>query len=454
MSKADYDIVIVGAGMSGLSAARAATRAGKSVVILEARDRVGGRTLSKTLDNGVTIDLGGQWVAPTQKRVLALIEEFGLETFKTYEQGDSIALLNGEKIRYEGVIPKRDEETDADIEHGMQLLEDLAASIPVEAPWTHPNALELDRQTFADWIDQNLKTEFGRWVYNRLAPGVFSVEACELSLLHVAFYFGAAGGVDTLTSTNGGGQDSRFKTGAQQLSIRLAAELGERIVLEQVVRKIEQNTDQVIVYTEDRSFTAKRVVVALPPTLAGRIRYVPALPAHRDSLTQRIPMGTALKTMIRYKKPFWRDEGLSGLVFTDFDTPQLVYDNSPDDASCGILLLFTEGMAARKWGERTPAEREAAAVEVLEKCFGPRATDYEEFIEKYWVDEEFSRGCYAGVMPAGAWTSFGPLLAKPVGHIFWAGTETATCWNGYIEGAIQAGERAVAEAIQSIAANE
>ncbi|MDR5799145.1 MULTISPECIES: flavin monoamine oxidase family protein [Caballeronia] len=450
MQKLDCDIVIVGAGMSGLSAARAATRAGKSVIVLEARDRVGGRTLSKTLDNGVTIDLGGQWVAPTQKRVLALIEEFGLKIFKTYQTGDSIAYLNGEKVRYEGVIPKRDPETDADIENGMALLEELAASIPLEAPWTHPRALELDRQTFADWINANLKTEFGRWVYDRLAPGVFSVEACELSLLHVAFYFGAAGGVDRLTSTDGGGQDSRFQTGAQQLSINLAKELGERIRLEQIVTKIEQDSVGVTVTTEDRKYVARRVIVALPPTLTGRIRYVPALPASRDSLTQRMPMGTALKTMVRYRTPFWRADGLSGLVFTDHDTPQLVYDNSPDDGSCGILLLFTEGIAARKWSEKTAEEREAAAIEVLVKCFGAKATEYEEFIEKYWVDEEFSRGCYAGTMPAGAWTSFGPVLSRPVGHIHWAGTETATCWNGYIEGAIQAGERASLEAITSI----
>jgi monoamine oxidase len=373
----------------------------------------------------------------------------GLRVFKTHSSGTSVALLNGETFHYEGVTPITDQESLEDLRQGTVKLEKLAASIPLEAPWTYPHAAELDRITFADWIEQNLTTETGRWAFNFQGPGVFSCETSELSMLHVAFYYGAGGGVDAMISTDGGGQDSRFETGMQQLSIGLAAELGENVLLGQVVNRIDQDEGGVRVHTDGLVVSAERVIVALSPTLAGRIRYSPPMPPQRDSLTQRMPMGTAIKMMFRYATPFWRDAGMSGMALTDRQVPQLTYDNSPDDASCGILLGFTEGAPAREWWLKSRAEREARAVDTLVQCFGPKAAEYVEFIEQYWAAEEFSRGCYAGTMPPGAWTSFGPALSAPVGRIHWAGTETATCWNGYVEGAMQAGERAAAEVLKA-----
>jgi monoamine oxidase len=446
----ECDVVVVGAGMSGLSAARALVKAGKTVVILEARDRVGGRTLTKTLGNGAVVDMGGQWVAPTQHRVLKLADELGLKIFKTYAIGQSIALLNGVANRYDGIIPAMDETIGADLAQGIEKAEALAASIPLDAPWTHPDAAELDRMTYAEWIDKNVTTDVGRWTFKFQAPGVFSVDASELSMLHVAFYFGAAGGVERLTSTSGGGQDSRFTTGMQQLSIGLAKKLQKNLHLNQCVDRIVQDDSGVTVHAQDLAVKAERVIVALSPTLAGRVRYSPPMPALRDSLTQRMPMGTAIKMMFRYARPFWRDERLSGLVLSDRDVPQLVYDNSPEDGSCGILLGFTEGVPAREWMQKSAAERQRAGVETLAMCFGPKAKDLLEFDEHSWVAEEFSRGCYAGTMPPGAWGSFGKALKTPVGRIHWAGTETATAWNGYVEGAIQAGERAADEVVSAL----
>ena len=217
----DCDVVVVGAGMSGLTAARALADAGKRVLVVEARDRVGGRTLSKTLSNGVIVDLGGQWVAPTQHRVLKLVSELGLGIFKTFDTGASLALRDGVVTRYEGVLPKIDAETAADIRQGMEKIGALAASIPLDAPWTHPEAAELDQLTYAAWIEKNLTTELGRWTFKLQAPSVFSVDASELSVLHVAFYYGAAGGPDMITSTSGGGQDSRFRGGHAKSGHRL-----------------------------------------------------------------------------------------------------------------------------------------------------------------------------------------------------------------------------------------
>lgn len=439
------DVVVVGAGAAGLSAARVLVRAGFDVLVLEAQDRVGGRTLSRTLDNGVTIDLGGQWVAPQQERVLALAEEFKLHVFPTFDTGDRLRFVGGELFRTPEGAGSLDD-TD-DIRQGRKKLEALVASMPVDAPWTHPNAAELDRLTYAEWIDQNLATEEGRWILKYLGPSVFSVDATELSMLHVAFYFAAAGGVSILTANAGGGQDSRFQTGMQQISIGLARDLGDRVVLNQPVHRIDHDDAGVRVLTEHIAVRAQHAVVAMSPALAGRLRYSPAMPPARDMLTQRMPMGTAIKMMLVYDEPFWRTEGLSGFAVTDRDVPQLIFDNSPEDLSCGILLGFTEGVPARHWIQASPEERKAEAIATAVGCFGEQARNPREFVELSWMAQEFARGCYAGVMPPGVWTSFGPALRAPVGRIHWAGSETATFWAGYVEGALQSGERAASEII-------
>ncbi len=436
--------------MSGLTAARLLARAGKRVLVLEARDRVGGRTLSKTLSNGAIVDLGGQWVGPTQHRVLKLVSDLGLDLFKTFDTGDSLTLREGVVSRYEGILSNVDAQAAADIRQGMEKIGTLAAGIPLNTPWTYPDAVELDQLTYAGWIEKNLKTDVGRWTFRLMASSVFSVDASELSVLHVAFYFGAAGGPDMLTSTSGGGQDSRFKDGMQSLSTGLAMGLRDSVRLSQAVEAIHQDDQGVTVRCATLNVRANQVIVALPPTLAGRIRYSPPMPPLRDSLTQRMPMGTALKMMFVYERPFWRDAGLSGFALTDQDVPQLIYDNSPGDGSCGILLGFTEGIPAREWMQASPDARQAAGIKTLAHAFGHKACDLLEYVEHSWVAEEFSRGCYAGTMPPGAWTSFGKALRAPVGHIHWAGTETATVWSGYVEGAMQAGERAAAEVLDAV----
>ncbi|MFC4294657.1 flavin monoamine oxidase family protein [Novosphingobium tardum] len=442
------DVAVVGAGASGLAAARDLVKAGADVLVIEARDRVGGRTLSKRLENGVTIDLGGQWVAPTQERVLALAAKLGLHTFQTFEDGHHSLLVDNAVQRLaEGQINEAADVHD-DFWQGQTALEKLAATIDLEAPWTHPDAGELDMMTFSEWTDRTLTTVGGRLRMKMIAPAVFSVDACELSMLHVAFYFGAAGGFDVLTKTRGGGQDSRFTTGMQELSLGLARELGDRILLGRPVRRIVQDTSGVSIECKDAVIRAQRVIVATSPTIAGRIEHSPPMPALRDALTQRMPMGTAIKMMLIYDRPFWRDEGLSGFALTDQDVPQLMFDNSPEDASCGILVGFTEGSAARRWIDRSEGERRGAAVETVAGCFGQAARDVRDYIELSWMNEEYSRGCYAGVMPPGVWTTFGRALREPVGRIHWAGTETATFWPGYVEGALQAGERAATEVAQ------
>lgn len=445
MNDLQCEVVVIGGGAAGLAAGRALKRAGVDCLVLEAQERVGGRTLSRRLTNGITIDVGGQWVAPQQTRVVSLLEELGLETFPSYDEGDVVSFVDGVFSRSVDPIDLDDPVVQADVREGYARLEAVARSIPLDSPWSHPSAAELDRMSFAEWVDSNLATERGRWRLRYLGPCVFSVDATELSMLHVAFYFGAAGGVGVLTTTSGGGQDRRFTAGMQQLCIGMAKELGPRVLLNHVVSHILQTPDTVEVITDRQRIHAGRVIVALPPAMAARVRFTPPLPAARDLLHQRSPMGTAIKMMAVYARPFWRERGLSGMALTDRDVAQLLYDNSPADASCGILLGFTEGIPARHWIQRSPAEREAEFIRTAVGCFGPEAASPLEFVEMSWMEQEFTRGCYAGVMPPGLWTTVRGAVREPIGRIHWAGTETATDWPGYVEGALQSGERAAAE---------
>jgi monoamine oxidase len=195
--------------------------------------------------------------------------------------------------------------------------------------------------------------------------------------------------------------------------------------------------------------TGRRVVVAVAPTLAGRIAYEPPLPGFRDQLTQRMPLGTVAKCMAIYDEPFWRGDGLSGQATSTRGPIKLTFDNSPPDGSPGVLLGFLEGRQARELGRVAPEQRRAAVVDCFTRFFGPRAGQPADYVERLWAEEEWTRGCYGCHMPTGAWTNYGEALREPIGRIHWAGAETATVWNGYMDGAVGSGERVAAEVLEA-----
>lgn len=446
------DVVVVGAGLAGLSAARALVAAGADALVLEARDRVGGRTYTRAAADGTLLDLGGQWIGPTQQRIKALADAVGATTFKTYDSGNNVQFQDGQRATYSGSIPTADASVTGEIIEAMLTLNMMSLEIPLETPWQAESAAEWDAQTVATWIHANVTTPGARALLELAVQAVFSAEARDLSLLHFLFYCHSAGGLRDLLGVTGGAQESRFTLGAQHISNRVAAELGERVILHAPIHSVIQDERGITIEGDTTAVTAERAIIALPPTLAGRLRNRPALPGYRDQLTQRMPMGSVYKVQCIYDAPFWRDEGLTGQVSSDSGAVRITFDNSPASGSPGVLLGFIEGDEARYWGRRSADERRNAALSCLVRYFGERAGQPREYVEYSWAEEEYSRGCYAGYMPPGVWTTYGEALREPIGRIHWAGTETATVWNGYMDGAVQSGERAAAEVLASLGA--
>lgn len=439
------DVVAIGAGIAGLVAARDLVRSGAEVLVLEARDRVGGRLLNDVLPGGVPIEVGGQWVGPGQHHVLALIEELGLRTFPTYTAGRHIAEVGTARSEYSGRIPKLNPLALADIAQIQWRLDRVARRVAAAEPWRADRAEDLDAQTFATWLRPTAHTGDGRSFFQLITEAVFAAEPEDMSALWTAFYVGAAGGVDALINVAGGAQQDRIVGGSQRIASALAEELGDRVVLGAAVTEIEWDASGVRVVAGGTTVRAHRAVVAVPPPLVARIRFTPGLPGDRGQLVQRMPMGRVIKVNVAYDEPFWRTAGLSGQANSDHRPLGTVFDNTPPAGSPGVLVGFLEGRHADSAARLDLADRRAQVIEDLVGYFGPQARNPIAYIERDWAAEEFTRGCYGAFTAPGTLTRFGPALRTPVGPLHWAGAETATRWVGYMDGAAESGHRVARE---------
>src|SRR4051812_19972677 len=414
----DADLVVVGAGLAGLSAARTAAAAGASVVVVEARDRVGGRTLNEEIGDGRVVEVGGQWIGPTQDRLAALASERGVDTFPPSGDGENVIEYAGRLRRYRGTIPRINPVILLDVERAQRRLNRLARRVPLDAPWEAPDAAALDGQTAATWMRRNLATKGGRMLLELGIEAVWAAQPEDMSLLHVLFYIHSAGSLELLFDTEGGAQQDRFVGGSQRIALRMAEELGEeRVELGAPVRRIEHGPDGVTVHADHVTARGRRAIVAIAPTLPGGIAYDPPLPGYRDQLTQRMPLGTVAKCMAIYAEPFWRSEGLTGQATSQDGPVRLTFDNSPADGSPGVMLGFLEGRHARELGRVPPEERRTAVIDCFTRFFGPRAATPDDYVERLWAEEEWTRGCYGCHMPTGGWTNHGPALGGPHGPL-------------------------------------
>jgi monoamine oxidase len=460
------DVVVIGAGLAGLSAARRLVRAGRSVLVLEARDRVGGRILNHPIGAGEVIEVGGQWVGPTQDHVLALARELGVKTFLTYNQGQNIYYRRDEppatrRRRYDstgplGPIPP---DTPAAIGELAVVLADLdakARQVPRAAPWTAAQAAEWDGQTFETYKLAKTTAPGARFLLDVSAQAVFAAEPRDVSLLFVLLYIACAGNdanpgtLERLINTPGGAQESRIRGGSQRIAIELARRLGKRVILDAPVHRIVQKGGGVVVQTDAVEVRARRAIVAMAPAMTAKIEFAPNVPGDRAQLIQRFPMGSVIKCQAIYDRPFWRDDNLTGQAIGDVDPVRVTFDNSPPDGNPGVLLGFIEGQQARIWGRRSRSVRRAAVLESLTAYFGPQAASPRRYVEKNWTDEVWTRGCYEGFTPPGVLLDYGRALRAPFRRIHWAGTETATWWTGYMDGAVESGQRAAAEVLSRL----
>lgn len=441
------DVVVVGAGLSGLTAARRLTQTGRSVLMLEASDRVGGRTLDLAVADGVVTEGGGQWVGPGQDRVLALIDELGLSIFDTYVDGETVYLRGGKRRTFSGTIPPMGKLAVADFAQVQLRLERMARTVPIEAPWTAPNAEKWDGMTFGRWLDLNARTAEARWLLTLVFTIIDGEDPHRTSLLLMLLRIAACGGIEHMINTTHGAQESRVVGGSQRMSLTIADQLGERVVLDSPVTEIDQTADGVTVRSTRVNVQCERVIVAMSPADAGRIRFTPGLPTRRAALQRAWSNGTESKLFAVYEKPFWRQDRLNGQALTDLPVAQFVVDNSPPDGGVGILLTFL-GTSGMSWSDDVlddPAVRRTAFVDDLVTIFGPKAARTIGYLEKDWLQEPWINGCVSA-RPPGVITRYTDAVSTPVGRIHWAGTETATVNEGYLDGAVSAGERAAKEA--------
>ena len=451
------DFVVIGAGFAGLTAARNIVKAGKSVIVLEARDRVGGRVLNEDLGGGHVSERGGTFVGPTQGHLMALANELGIKTFDVYDTGDNVYIRDGQRSTYSDTGPTGTAPLDPvilpDLANVVMQLDQMSTTVPVDAPWAAAQAAQWDAQTLDQWIAANSATPQFRELVPAATRPIFGAEARELSLLFVLFYIASSGDernpgtFERNFNTRQGAQMSRFVGGSQKIALDIAQALGRRVMLNTPVRRIVQSATGVTVTSNRATVKAKRAIVAVPPTLAGRIDYRPDLPTERDALTQRVPQGSLVKVACVYDKPFWRDEGLTGTAVSTDGLIQATFDDSPNEGTPGVVFGFVGGDSARTYNRLSVDDRRKRVVDQYVQFFGPQAGSPTQVLESNWTAETWSRGCPVGIYSPNVLSQYGPALRAPVGRIHWAGTETSNYWNGYMDGAVRSGERAAMEVL-------
>ena len=445
------EVAIVGAGLAGLTAARELTKAGHEVCVLEARDRVGGRTLNHRVSKGVIAEAGGEYIGPTQTHIAALAKQVGVKTFKTYNAGNDLLYARGQLSQYPATGLPPDPDVQQAVLAAITELDKMSAEVPLKAPWKAKRAAQWDSMTLADWAKANVTTPLGQQSLISAANAIWGADPGQMSLLYVLAYIAASGDEKhkgsfvRLVTTGGGAQDERFVGGSQLVSEKLAHKLGHRVVLHSPVRSIHQHGNGVTVTSDRLVVHAKQVIVAIPPVLLSRIHFSPDVPRMRRNLAKRIIPGHLIKWEAVYDRPFWRDSGLSGQVISDTGPVRSTFDNSPPSGKPGILFGFIGGTEADAVAKLSASARRSVVLGQFVTYFGQQAGMPTGDFEMDWTTEAWTRGCPVGYTRPGTLRRYGPALRVPFKRVHWAGTEVATFWSGYMDGAVRSGQTAARE---------
>jgi monoamine oxidase len=456
----EADVCVIGAGLAGLTAARRLSQAGRSVVVLEARERVGGRVWTKTSRDGVPVDMGGCFVGPHHERMHALAAEVGVATFKTFVDGDNVLATGGKVRRYRGDIPRISPVALLSAAQGIARMNAMAKKVPVDAPWDAPKAADWDAQSVRAWLNAaQVPTRLARDLIEATVRACFAADLSEVSLLNWLFLVRSAGGIESLMNIAGGYQDAQFAGGVGQIPNAMAAALGEAVVLGTPVTGVRAMDDRVVVTGSGSgsgsgsssgsgsgsTVSARRVVLALPRALAAGIRFDPALPADHALLLHQVPAGTEVKMVALFDEPFWRRDGMSGATVATDDEVEVTLDTGQPDHAAGVVAGYAAGPRARALAALDETERRDVFVRTLTRRLGPAAASPIEVLELNWAAEQWTRGCSMGHFPTGVLTQYGRRLREPVGRLHWAGTETASTSYGAMDGAVRSGERVCEE---------
>lgn len=453
MAEITSDVVVIGAGAAGLSAATRLRNAGSTVTVLEARDRVGGRTWTRDID-GAMLEIGGQWVSPDQSALIQTLEDLGLETFERYRDGDSIYVDHaGERHSYSGDIFPAGASTEAEIERLIGILDALVVDVGAREPWAHPKAAEYDAISWHHWLRTQSDDERACEIVSIfVAEAMLTKPAYSFSLLQALLMAASAGSFSNLVD-EGFILDRRVVGGMQQVSERLAASLGDDVILNAPVRRLEHTADGVVAYADgDVVVRAPRAIVAVPPNLYDRIDFQPSLPRLRQQMHQHLSLGLVIKVHAVYPTPFWRDAGLSGTVFAPYNAVHEVYDNTNHEDARGTLVAFISDLHADASFGLGPEAQRAAILEQLASYFGPEALEPEVFYLSDWGEEEWTRGAYAASFDIGGLSRYGALQRAPHGSLHWACSDIAAEGYQHVDGAIRRGWAAADEIIGTFSA--
>ena len=442
------DCVVVGAGLAGLGAATRLTEAGRDVVVLEARERVGGRLENVEVD-GALLEMGGQWIAPSHERMHQLVAHHGLRLVDPTE--GAITLRVGGAARQ---VPTRNELDEnlspfemADLGQGLLRFRRLAERVAKDAAWADANNKWL-QQEVATWAATNLRTPGGREWFKRIFDGAMGRSAREASLLEGLQRVNDGVDLEGLTAVDGGVHQQRVAGGVAAICDRMAADLGGRVRLGALVTRITQHADRVVVTLADgEEVEATRAIVTLPPRLLAGLDFVPTLPSWRTDLAAKVPAGNVIKAALVYENPWWRRAGLSGQVGSDEGAMRVVFDNSGPGSSHGVLMGFFEGGEASGIGRRSEFLRQRAMEETINAAFGEEHPAAIGYVDRDWAAERFTGGCHGAHFAPGVWTTSGPALAASEGRVHFAGAEYSSRFNGYMEGAILSGEQVADEVL-------
>jgi putrescine oxidase len=443
-----HDTIVIGAGVTGLTAAWRLTAAGRDVLVLEARDRVGGRLRTERHGDN-DFEIGGQWVSPDQTALVALIGELGLETFARYREGDALYVnAAGEAHRFSGDALPVSSDTNAAIGSLIEKLDELAALMDPDRPWEHPNADALDTVTFAQWLEaQTDDVEARDNIALYIGPAMLTKPAYAFSALQAVLMAASAGSFSHLVDPDYI-LDRRVAGGLSSVPRELAARLGDRVRLGADVTGIAWSDQSAVVHVGNEAFEARDVVLALPPTHVGRIRLDPSLPAdHRHARSQQ-SFGLVIKVQAEYARPFWRDDNLSGTGFAPYQLVHEIYDNGWDGDATGTLVGFVSDVNADALGRLSDDERRAKVLASIASYFGPQAEQPITYVESDWQHQELTGGAYATSFAMGFLARYGPYLREPVGPLHFGSSDVAGVGYQHVDGAIRMGDRLAREILE------